>query len=289
MTDKLDALVPDIYAMLMDKGLTPKEVAVVARSFGEECENILNEVMKEKDRGGRLRLSAIGKPDRKQWLDYHQHGTGEPIDGPTYIKFLYGHLIEAMVVALARLAGHSVTEQQKEVEVSGVKGHIDGYVDGVLADIKSASSYGFKKFKYNELHQNDQFHYIPQLMSYAHAEGQDEIAWVAMDKASGELTVLRYDLLDQGASYSEAVAAFDPSFQVSTIKDVIASDHMPERCYEDVPDGESGNRKLDSGCHWCEYKKVCWPDLRTFQYANGPKYLTHVNRTPRVIEVHPDF
>ncbi len=35
------------------------------------------------------------------------------IDGATQIKFLYGHLLEEIVLMLVRMAGHTVTDEQK--------------------------------------------------------------------------------------------------------------------------------------------------------------------------------
>ena len=51
------------------------------------------------------------------------------------------------MLLFARMAGHDVTEEQKELELDGVKGHKDATIDGWVCDIKSASSFGFKKFK----------------------------------------------------------------------------------------------------------------------------------------------
>ena len=59
---------------------------------------------------------------------------------------------------------------------------------------------------------------------------------------------------------------------------------IPERCYPDIPDGKSGNMKLSVPCSYCSFKEHCWPELRTFIYSNGPRYLTKVVRTPDVYE-----
>ncbi len=73
------------------------------------------------------------------------------------MRFLYGHLIEEMVLALTKLSGHSVTDEQKQAEVEGIKGSMDCKIDGVLTDVKSASPYGFKKFKDGSLIDDDPF------------------------------------------------------------------------------------------------------------------------------------
>jgi hypothetical protein len=65
---------------------------------------------------------------------------------------------------------------------------------------------------------------------------------------------------------------------------------VPPKCYDDVPDGKSGNMCLPTGCVFCEHKFTCWSDsnnghgLRTFLYKNGKKHLTQVYRTPNVEE-----
>jgi hypothetical protein len=288
MADKtLDTLVRDIYK-LMENQSVPLNVDMeeVCASFGQECEKILFSVLTEKHGNG-LRLSAIGKPDRQIYNRYHGI-KGEDIKGATKIKFLYGHLIEAMVVALARLSGHKVTDQQKECTVEGVKGHTDGRIDGVLVDIKSASDFGFKKFKKGTLHEDDPFGYIAQLKGYAKSEGDTEYAWVAMNKTSGELCVLKYDETDTEAPYHDAVN-WDVADRVRYLKEMVGSDLVPTKCFPEVPDGKSGNMKLSGGCVWCEFKHVCWPELRTFRYSNGVKYVTKVVREPRVMEVPDGF
>ena len=60
----------------------------------------------------------------------------------------------------------------------------------------------------------------------------------------------------------------------------------PPRCTcGTVPDGKSGNFKLDVKASYSPYKYVCFPSLRTFLYSDGPRYLTKVTRKPDVIEV----
>ena len=223
---------------------------------------------------------------RKLWQDFWGI-RGEDIDGPTYIKFMYGHLTEAMVLALAELSGHTVTEQQKEVEVEGIKGHQDCRIDGMLVDVKSASSYGFKKFRYNKLHEDDPFGYIAQLKAYAHQEGDTKIAWLAMDKANGSLAWLEYDLEDTNAPYYEATN-WDVAERVRSLK-LAMEGPLPSKCYEAVPDGQSGNLKLQSGCVYCPHKSTCWPHARQFSYAGGPKWLTKVVKEPRTLEIPSGF
>jgi hypothetical protein len=285
---KVDTLIRDIYRLLEHNNI-PEGVNLEEQcaQFGEEMAGVLMAALQPETRSGNLRLSAIGKPERQLYHKY-RGVSGEELRGATYIKFLYGHLVEAMVLALTRCAGHTVTGQQKEVEVGGVKGHIDGYIDGVLMDVKSCSSFGFKKFHQNTLHQDDPFGYIGQLHSYAYAEGQETYGWLAMDKANGTLAWLQYDTTNKDANYAQAID-WDPLEKVTSLKQIVAGNTIPSVCYEPVPDGKSGNFKLATGCSYCEYKHTCWPDLKTYIYASGPRYLTTVVREPKVMTIPKEF
>jgi hypothetical protein len=74
---------------------------------------------------------------------------------------------------------------------------MDCKIDGVVTDVKSASTYGFKKFKDATLAFDDPFGYIDQIKGYAKSEGETQVGWLAMDKANGHLTYLKYDLEDK--------------------------------------------------------------------------------------------
>ena len=109
-----------------------------------------------------------------------------------------------------------------------------------------------------------------------------------MDKANGNLAVLKYDETDTTSSYYDDVNS-DVSERVREIKKLVESDVVPSVCYSPVPDGKSGNMKLDTGCSYCDYKFTCWPDVQTYLYANGPRYLTKVVQEPRVMGLPSEF
>ena len=46
---------------------------------------------------------------------------------------------------------------------------MDCKIDGIVTDVKSASSFGFKKFKDGQLAIDDPFGYIDQIKAYAHS------------------------------------------------------------------------------------------------------------------------
>jgi len=198
-------------------------------------------------------------------------------------------LIEEMILALTKLSGHDVTHEQKQVEVNGIKGSMDCKIDGVLTDVKSASPYGFKKFKDGSLINDDPFGYIDQIKGYAHAENTKDVGWLVMDKTNGHLTYLKYDMADESQWYWTKLNFFSIVERIKNIKKIVKLGKPPKRCYEPIPDGKSGNMKLPVGCSYCAYKHECWgEDLRTFLYSNGPRYLVKVENLPNVIEVDKD-
>jgi hypothetical protein len=279
----IDTLIQDIYQTL-EQGVdvSRADIAKALDVFAQDAKSAVATILQEGQRKGegRLRLSQIGKPDRQIW--YGVRGTeGEPLDGQTRIKFLMGHLLEALLIVLTQAAGHTVEGQQDEVEVEGVLGHQDCRIDGVLTDIKSASSFAFKKFKDGTLSDDDPFGYLSQLSAYATKNGDKEAAFFAIDKNSSELAILKVHDMEM----------IDAPSRVRALKDVVQMETPPDKCYSDTADGTSGNRKLVIGCVFCAYKKKCWKDanngegLRAFKYSNGVRYLTNVARTPDVEEI----
>ena len=258
----------------------------VINDFGENVKQILrNNITEHEFDRRKLHMSNIGKKDRQLWYAYNGV-EGEKLMPHTRIKFLYGHLIEEMVLALTKLAGHDVTDEQKQVEVDGIKGSMDCKIDGVLTDVKSSSPYGFKKFKDGSLIDNDPFGYVEQIKGYAHAEGETKFGWLVMDKTNGHLTYLKYDMEDESQWYWSKLNFFSSPERIKNIKAVVKQPNPPKKCYGHIPDGKSGNMKLGTGCSYCSYKYTCWEGgLRTFIYSNGPRYLTFVAREPDVLEV----
>jgi hypothetical protein len=229
-----------------------------------------------------LRMSNIGKGARQLWYD-KRFGKEENLPPYTIFKFIYGDLIESLLLFLARLSGHSVTARQAKVVVDGVQGSIDADIDGVTVDVKSASNYAFRKFSNGTLSDDDPFGYMEQLAGYA--EGRDtDGAFLAANKETGHIAYLP-------VSREELRRTVNLRERIEYLKTAIESAVEPERCYDDQPEGESGNRVLGVNCSYCPHKGRCWSDsnsglgLRTFLYSGGPKFLTKVVREPKVREV----
>ena len=228
-----------------------------------------------------LRMSNIGKPERQLWYDMKSDPKQSEVSPDTQIKFLYGHLLEEVVLFLVKLAKHKITDKQKEVTVKGIKGHMDCKIDGEVIDIKSASNFAFRKFKYGTLPEKDSFGYLAQLSGYEEAEQTTGGGFLAINKESGELCLFRPQSLEKPNVIEK----------IKTLKQQLKKKTPPDRCYSPVPDGKSGNMKLPSECTWCAHKFECHKDsndgkgLRVFKYSNGLTYLTEIKRLPKVEEV----
>lgn len=249
-------------------------------SFLRDVEALLRRRLAEQPtRPGGLRFSSLGKQDRQLWFDAHSEGhEREAINGKTNLKFLYGDVIESLLLYLIKEAGHEVTHEQAEVEVDGVVGHVDAVVDGVTVDVKSASSYGFKKFAEASVVSDDPFGYVAQLSGYSSVltPGKDA-AWIAMDKVTGSVCVSPLGRL--------VIDHHNPEERIAHLKEVISRDEPPPLCYQPEPDGKSGNMKLPTPCSYCNWKFRCHPEVRTFIYSSGPRFLTTVVKVPDVPEI----
>ena len=223
----------------------------------------------------RIRMSSIGKPDRKIWMELNGPKVERSYQPSTLIKFLYGSIIEELVLFLAKEAGHSIQEPQKQLELEGIKGHIDCKIDDEVVDIKSASDFAFRKFKTGSIETDDPFGYIAQISAYAEAEGKDCGYLLAMNKVSGELVLHELD----------DFSLINASQRIKDVKAISASPDMPDLCYQPVAEGKSGNMKLARDCVYCPYKWTCFPDMRVFRYHDGFKYLTTIEKEPNVPEV----
>ena len=281
---QIETLVKDIYDLfsLNPIKMDEKEVDKHIDTFGEMLKVHIKAFMYEEPRTrGNLRLSAIGKPDRQLWYDVNSKKSIEDISSSTRIKFLYGYILEELLLLCASIAGHKVTDQQKEVTVEGVKGHQDSMIDDVLVDCKSASSYSFKKFKQNTLLEDDPFGYIAQISAYAEANQVNKAAFLVIDKSTGKICLTPIHQMEM----------INAKERVKHLKGMVSNDRVPDRCYAPLADGESGNLKLAIGCIYCSHKRECWKDtnngkgLRAFRYSRGLSYLTTVVKEPKVEEV----
>ena len=280
---KIETLVEDINKLFTseDPPIPEKEVDTFIDTFAVSIKEHLKTFLYETPRANKnLRLSVIGRPDRQLWYDINEPNE-KPLSSSLRIKFLYGYLLEELLILLSSVAGHEVTHQQKEVTVAGIKGHQDCMIDNFLIDCKSASWRAFQKFKNNTLSEDDPFGYIAQMSAYAEANNVEEGGFLVIDKQSGEICLSKVNSLEM----------INAKKRITHLKKIIKHKTAPSKCFDDLPEGKSGNRKLDVRCIFCSHKSKCWSDandgkgLRIFQYERGKKYLTQVKREPNVTEI----
>lgn len=266
----IDRLVGDIYKYL-------KGYPEVSPKAASELALLLSRVITEKlsrYRSPSLSMSCVGHAPRKLNLELKHP---KKVSGKDRLKFLYGDIIETLVLWLAKQAGHEVKWEQKEVSIDGVTGHIDAVIDGVLADLKSCSPFSYKKFRDATLPDNDPFGYLPQISGYRTSLKLKRCGFLAVDKVSGDMCFYEPD----------------PDMDLPDIKAVIARARKASKskytdlppCEEPVKADKSGNLKLGMGCKLCSYRDKCWPDARVFQYSTGPEYYVKVVKAPRVKEI----
>lgn len=227
---------------------------------------------------GSLRPSNLGTPcERKLWYTVNTPRVGEPLPYHTLNKFIFGDITECYLLGLVKASGHKLEGLQGEVYVDGLTGSMDCIIDGVLVDVKSASSMAFKKFSSGNLREEDPFGYIAQLSTYLYGSkdnpqvvDKNRAAFLVMDKTLGHICLDMYDLEEEVSNKPKEVAQ----------KKEMVSGEMPEKGFSDVPFQKSGNRKLGTFCSYCDFKNSCWSELRTFIYSNGPVHLTHVEKEP---------
>jgi hypothetical protein len=274
----IDTLEQDIYKMLQQGGETAPELE---EYFADSCKNIIKRALAKKESSRRLRMSNIGKKNRQLWYEMKGY-EGEKFEGNTLVKFLFGDIVEALILTLAKAAGHEVTDEQALVEVDGIKGSTDCCIDGQLVDVKSCSSYAFNnKFQAEAKLGDDEFGYYGQAAGYSAGMNKPFLGWLAIDKQNGSIRL----------SKANADRIPDAHALIAEKKAAVALDTPPERCYDDEPYQKSGNMALATGCSYCSYKHECWKDanegsgLRTFIYSGKPVFLTKVVREPTAQEV----
>lgn len=280
----ITTLIPDIYDVVQKKEgpFTPEAI----RCLGEEVSHRIASQF-ETDAGGQskrgLRLSRLGPAcPRALWYSIHHPEMAEQLPPWATIKYTYGHILEAMVIALAKAAGHTVEGEQDELNVDGITGHRDCVIDGCIVDVKSSSSRGFAKFKDGSIAQDDSFGYLDQLDAYLVGSLEDPLVTtkdkgylLAIDKTLGHMALYSHDIRETRIRN-----------RIAEYKRTASLPFAPDCTCGTRPEGKSGNISLDTKASYNVFKHCCFPHLRTFLYANGPVYLTQVVRKPDVPEIN---
>lgn len=274
------SLVPDIQKLVTRKdGWFDEDLS---RRLGLDIGTRLRMSFGERSQKPTLRLSGMGpRCPRALWYSIHHPELAEPLPPWAEVKFAFGHILEALAVELARAAGHDVKGEQDELVLDGIKGHRDAVIDGCIVDFKSCSQRAFDKLKTRAIKQDDSFGYLDQLDGYLVASADDPLVTVkdkaylfGIDKTLGHMVL-----------YEHEIRTLHIRRRVASYKKIVDLDVPPRCTCGTIPDGASGNIKLDVRASYDPFKYCCFPTLRTFLYAKGPVYLSTVVRVPDVPEI----
>lgn len=228
-----------------------------------------------------LYFSEIGDPCmRRIWYKVNDTSKAEELPPATRIKFLYGDILEELVLQLARDAGHSVSDEQVSVEFPigetgwKVRGRIDAIIDGAVVDVKSVTKMSEVKFQNGLV--DDPFGYKLQLSGYATVLKNSEAGFLTIQKELGHVNYYPTPV-DSHYFVTQAEHVVDAVQESS----VATLDRQPPVAQS----ATSKNKKLCTTCSYCAYKKECWPELRVFAYSNGPVFLVDVVDVPKVPEL----
>ena len=215
---------------------------------------------------------------RRLWYKYNQPELATKPDGQLLLKFFYGDILEELVLNVAEDAGHTVEKKQERViyDVGNgwkIRGRIDAVIDGVMVDVKSTTKFGVEKFKSGLV--DDPFGYYQQLNGYASALNYNDAGFLTIQKELGHV-----------AYFPIAVDKASFQMQAEAATEAVMSDITSIARLDSVPASKtSKNKKLCTACSYCNFKKECFPELRTFMYSSGPEFLVDVVDTPRVMEI----
>lgn len=254
-------------------------------TFGERSKALLSAKINEKPRDKfYLRMSNIGRPLCQLQLE-KLNTPKEPPDNFFAFKMIYGDCIELLAIVILKAAGVNVQSEQISVSnEAGIEGTYDVEIDNKIYDIKSASAWAWLHKFHNQTIQDlwtdDPFGYVCQGIGYSHSVGKRFGGWIAINKETGQWTVLD--------------AVYDAAFEKEVLdkiaynQKVIESNAPFKKCYSDVPEiyykVPTGNRVLDRVCSFCRYKEHCWPDLKLLPQIPSKArerkliYYTHIQQ-----------
>ena len=232
--------------------------------FGERCKDALRKQFNGKKHDYTLRMSTIGKPLCQQQMD-KSGAKGEPLPPSLKMKFTYGDMVEALMMAILEDSGAKIESYQEEVRydlgAANIKGTLDVIIDGKVYDIKSASKTAFKKFShpygFTRIVSDDPFGYVSQGYLYSAAKGLPFGGWIVFNKETGDIAICEAPKV--GSSY-EKVAIETARKNAKSL----VNDEPFERCFEKevekVRKRPTSNYVLPLTCRYCKFKSTCWGD-----------------------------
>lgn len=260
---------PKILATLEQAGrgqvTLPPEAS---QEFLESVEQAIKKQFDRKPREPRLRMSGLGRPLCQQQLELS--GQQEDMEYTSFMRFVFGDMIESIAVLSMRVADIDIIELQTPVELDltddiTIKGTLDLIMDDGTGpkvwDIKSASDFSFNhKFGtfggYEKIKEEDTFGYIMQGYLYSTAVGLPFGGWIVINKNNGEWNMCHAPQ-DQEQDRQQAI-----DDAISRAK-YLLSDKPFRKQFQPEPEMHrkepTGNMLMPKTCSFCGHKKTCWP------------------------------
>lgn len=222
----------------------------IARQYGYMAEYSMKRQFAKRVDGPALRFSGAGKCARA--LSYEFHGydaNGKEQNSRSKLVFLYGDLLEALIVSLAKASGVQITAcglDQKKISLTVDGVEINGHPDGLIIgnpihtfECKSMSDYGYQEFERGEISKD----YLVQVNLGMEAMGLEKCVFVAINKQSG---VMGERILTKDAALVK--------FGVDNLTSVLHSDFMElaPRAYEPTEKGF-----YPWNCDYCKFHTTC--------------------------------
>lgn len=240
----------------------------IIEEAGERFKDMLRSTFTpKKERDFEPYMSTIGKPLCQQQMEK----SGAKRELPSWdfrMKMVIGDMVEIAAIAIMKAAGIMIVRENQEVKWDSENGVIRGKTDVSIEDdgiydIKSASKYQFT-YKFNKgdafhkLLEDDPFGYIAQGYLYGEGSGEKFKGLIAICKETGEWCVVNTPIADN--AYKKAA--------IKTAKEnakALATDAPFKRCFEPIEETwrgkRTGNKYLDTTCHFCPYKEACWGEV----------------------------
>jgi len=239
--------------------------------FAKECEESVEKQLNKK-RKFSIRMSGLGRPLCQQLLD--RQGIQEDMDYNALFRFLFGDLVESVMVLIMEQAEVDIVAKQKSVKLTLAGHEVTGTLDLILRDemgiekvwdVKSASEWAFK-FKYtgyggyDKIKEDDPFGYVMQGHLYGEATGLPFGGWIVVNKSSGELAMVeapdwqaedRKEYLKDAERRVKRLLDPDPKF-VKPFKSEFETYKVKGEVIR------TGNKILPKICSMCGYRSHCW-------------------------------
>ena len=226
----------------------------------------------------RIRMSNVGRPTCQLWYEKNKPEVALPFPTTFIMNMMLGDIVEAVFKGLLKEAGVQYEDSKTvhlDVGDDSIRGSYDIVINDAVDDIKSASDWSYRnKFEsYDTLASGDGFGYVGQLAGYAKASGKKVGGWWVVNKANGAFKYV-------------PATGLDLDVEIKKIEDTVATvkENRFEKCFKPVPEKfrgkETGNKVLNDGCRFCNYRFDCWPTLTerpaVMSQAKNPPIISYI-------------